>query len=393
MPIAINHFHGAASDDDAGTPDVNRTTLAAAALDLIQEDGLDALTMRTLADRSGVKAASLYWHVRDREELLGLVADAVLARVPPVDERLGWREAAFAVCAATGAEIAAQRDGDRILREVPAAVRRSGVHARLTRALAAGGVNEDEAAEVATMMLGFVVAQPSQPPATRTPSGTTITLAIDSGSRGVVVRVGEQMDSLFRIPHDAGNAAPAVVRGERVVVRRLRGGKRGEIEINPAVPWRVQVQGPTWNTLLDLRGVNLREVQMDSSASKVECVLPRPRGVVPIHISSGVVGVVLKRLPGTAATADIKSGAVQVRLDDQHTRMAIVDAKWETAGGRTEPDRYELEVSGGAVRVSLDESAVEGPAPTMIEAAPSSDSVVSAALGVVLDGIAGRARS
>src|SRR6202035_1466871 len=103
MPTATNDFRGATSDDDAGTPDVNRTTLAAVALDLIQADGLDALTMRTLADRSGVKAASLYWHVRDREELLGLVADALLARVPSVDERLGWREAALAICAATGA--------------------------------------------------------------------------------------------------------------------------------------------------------------------------------------------------------------------------------------------------------------------------------------------------
>src|SRR5450755_2687374 len=65
---------------------VNRTTLAEAALALIQDDGLDALTMRTLADRTGVKAASLYWHVRDREELLELVADALLARVAARDQ-------------------------------------------------------------------------------------------------------------------------------------------------------------------------------------------------------------------------------------------------------------------------------------------------------------------
>ena len=373
---------------------MNRTTLAAAALDLIQEEGLAALTMRTLADRSGVKAASLYWHVRDREELLGLVADALLARVTIVDKRLEWRESALAICAATGAVIAAQRDGDRILHEVPGAVRRSAIYARLAKALAAGGIKDGEAAEVAAMMLGFVVARPSPLAAEQPPSsGKTITLAIDSGSRGVVVQAGEPMDSLFRIPHDAGTAAPAVVRGERVVVRRLRGGKRGEIEINPANPWRVQVQGPTWNTLLDLRGVNLRAVQMDSSASKVECVLPPPHGAVPIHVSSGVIGVALKLVAGTAVAADIKSGAVQVRLGDYHARMAIVDTTWETPGGKAAPDRYELEISGGAVRVSLDESAAESPTPATFRPAPSSDSAVNTALGVVLDGIAGRARS
>src|ERR1700730_13933567 len=102
---------------------MNRITLAAPALELIQEGGLDALTMRTLADRSGVKAASLYWHVRDREELLELVADALLASVPIATRGADWRELAIALCTATAGRITAQRDGDRILHEAPGAVR------------------------------------------------------------------------------------------------------------------------------------------------------------------------------------------------------------------------------------------------------------------------------
>ena len=372
---------------------MNRTTIAATALDLIQEEGLDALTMRTLADRSGVKAASLYWHVRDREELLGLVADALLARVPTQDRRQEWRATALALCAATAARIAAQRDGDRILHEAPGALRRSGVCAALATALVAGGLDEGIAQGVASMMIGFVATRPSSRFVDRpAPGGKTITLAIDSGSRGVVVQAGGPMDGLFRIPHDAATAAPTVVRDERVIVRRLRGGKRGEIEINPAHAWRVQVQGPTWNTLLDLRGIDLRELQMDSSASKVECLLPRPRGVVPIHVSSGVVRVALKRIAGTAVSAIIKSGAVQVSLDDVQTRVAIVDGRWETPGASLAPDRYELEVSGGTVRVSLDDSAVEGPEPPAQLAPPAVGDRLHAVLSVVLDGIAAQRR-
>jgi TetR/AcrR family tetracycline transcriptional repressor len=373
---------------------VNRVTLAATALELIQEDGLDALTMRTLADRSGVKAASLYWHVRDREELLELVADALLARVPTPARGLDWREAALALCTATATHIAAQRDGDRILHEVPGAVRRSAVHTRLAKDVASRGVDAATAAEVAAMMIGYVVTLPSTRFVDRPAvEGRTITLAIDSGSRGVAVQAGARMEGLFRIPHDTGTSAPTVLRDERVIVRRLRGGKRGEIEINPAHPWRIQVQGPTWNTLLDLRGVNLREVHLDSSASKVECLLPRPHGVVPIHISSGVIRVSLKRIPGTAVTAVIKSGAVQVNLDSFHSRVAVVDARWESPGASGAPDRYELEVSGGAVRVSLDESAVERtPAPGP-QPAGAGEVGLSTALGIVLDGIAMRNRS
>ena len=370
---------------------MNRATLASSALELIQEDGLDALTMRTLADRSGVKAASLYWHVRDRDELLGLVADALLARVPTVDRKLDWRQTALALCMATARQVAAQRDGDRILHEAPGAIRRSAVHGRLAAVIATGGIDSTTAAEVAAMMIGFAVTQPSTSFADRPSNeGKTITLAIDSGSRGVVVRANGPLEGLFRIPSGTGTAAPAVVRDERVIVRRLRGGKRGEIEINPAHPWRVQVQGPTWNTLLDMRGVDLREVHVDSSASKVECLLPRPRGIVPIHISSGVFRVAMHRIPGTAVAAIIKSGAVQVELDDFHTRLPVADARWETPGASTASDRYELEVSGGAVRVSLDQSAVEGQSSPVPQAPPGGDSGLRAALGIVLDGIEGR---
>jgi TetR/AcrR family transcriptional regulator, tetracycline repressor protein len=373
---------------------VNRTSLAATALELIQEDGLDALTMRTLADRSGVKAASLYWHVRDREELLELVADALLARVSTPARGLDWRQAALALCTATALQVAAQRDGDRILHEVPGAIRRSAVYTRVAEEVARGGLDAATAAEVAAMMVGYVVTLPSTRFVDRPAvGGKTVTLAIDSGSRGVVVRAGGRMEGLFRIPHDTATSAPTVVRDERVIVRRLRGGKRGEIEINPAHPWRIQVQGPTWNTLLDLRGVNLREVHLDSNASKVECLLPRPHGVVPIHISSGVIRVSLRRIPGTAVTAVIKSGAVQVNLDSFHSRVAVVDARWESPGASGAPDRYELEVSGGAVRVSLDESAVERtPAPGPQPAEAGEDGL-STALGIVLDGIAMRYRS
>jgi TetR/AcrR family transcriptional regulator, tetracycline repressor protein len=372
---------------------MNRTTLAATALELIQEGGLDALTMRTLADRSGVKAASLYWHVRDREELLELVADALLARVPIANRGADWRQSAIALCTATAARIASQRDADRILHEVPGAVRRSAVYAALAQVITAGGIDAATAAEVAAMMIGFVVTRTSTRFVDRPALGDkTITLAIDSGSRGVVVLAGGPMDGLFRIPHDTATAAPTVVRDERVIVRRLRGGKRGEIEINAAHPWRVQVQGPTWNTLLDLRGINLRGVQVDSSATKIECLLPRPRGVVPIHISSGVVRVAIRRIPGTAVATVIKSGAVQVTLDDFHTRLPIADTRWETPGAAIAPDRYELEVSGGAVRVSLDDSATEIMMPTLAQSTQVTNDGLSAALGIVLDGVSLRSR-
>jgi TetR/AcrR family tetracycline transcriptional repressor len=66
---------------------VTRGQIVAAALDLLDEAGLDGLTLRQLAGRLGIRAPTLYWHVRDKRELLDLLAAAIL------DEALAaWRE-------------------------------------------------------------------------------------------------------------------------------------------------------------------------------------------------------------------------------------------------------------------------------------------------------------
>src|ERR1700682_175902 len=74
-------------DKDAG---LSRGRLVTEALGLVQEEGLDALSMRRLADRLNVKAASLYWHVRDRRELVELLAASILASVGAHHPPSGW---------------------------------------------------------------------------------------------------------------------------------------------------------------------------------------------------------------------------------------------------------------------------------------------------------------
>ena len=59
------------------TPD----QIAAAALAVIDRDGLDALSMRTVARQLGIGAMSLYRYVTDRDQLEELVVDLVLGAV------------------------------------------------------------------------------------------------------------------------------------------------------------------------------------------------------------------------------------------------------------------------------------------------------------------------
>ncbi|HWD46431.1 MAG TPA: TetR/AcrR family transcriptional regulator C-terminal domain-containing protein [Actinomycetota bacterium] len=50
------------------------------AVDLMAEAGLEALTLRRLATELGVSAPTLYWHVRNKRELLDLMAEALVAQ-------------------------------------------------------------------------------------------------------------------------------------------------------------------------------------------------------------------------------------------------------------------------------------------------------------------------
>ncbi len=71
---------------------LTREAIVRAALALVDEAGLDALSMRRLGAALGVEAMSLYSHFRDKEELLDGVQEAVLGEIDPDLGRGDWRE-------------------------------------------------------------------------------------------------------------------------------------------------------------------------------------------------------------------------------------------------------------------------------------------------------------
>ena len=62
---------------------VNRTMATRAALDLLNEVGLERLTLRLLAAKLKIQAPTLYWHFRSKEELIDEMASLVLAEGAP----------------------------------------------------------------------------------------------------------------------------------------------------------------------------------------------------------------------------------------------------------------------------------------------------------------------
>lgn len=78
-----------------GQPALSLGQIVSAAIELLDAEGLDGLSMRRLGAKLDAGATSAYWYVRNKDELLELAIDEVMGEVEiPDPARAGWRTAA-----------------------------------------------------------------------------------------------------------------------------------------------------------------------------------------------------------------------------------------------------------------------------------------------------------
>ncbi|MEU5186669.1 TetR/AcrR family transcriptional regulator [Streptomyces klenkii] len=79
-------------------PTLSRDQIVSVALELLDADGIDALSMRKLGTRLNAGATSLYTHVANKDELIELVVDEIYGEIEvpgpdTADMRTEWRSA------------------------------------------------------------------------------------------------------------------------------------------------------------------------------------------------------------------------------------------------------------------------------------------------------------
>jgi TetR/AcrR family transcriptional regulator, tetracycline repressor protein len=94
---------------------LTKTAIVRAALDLLDEAGMDGLTVRALASRLGVQAPALYWHVRGKQALLDEMATLIWRQIGDVMAALPgdvpWRELMMTYAVTVRSELLGHRDG------------------------------------------------------------------------------------------------------------------------------------------------------------------------------------------------------------------------------------------------------------------------------------------
>jgi AcrR family transcriptional regulator len=74
---------------------LSRDKIIRAAIEVLDADGIEGLSMRHLGSMLGSAATAVYWHVKSKEELVKLAADQVWGEIPlPDPAETGWRQAA-----------------------------------------------------------------------------------------------------------------------------------------------------------------------------------------------------------------------------------------------------------------------------------------------------------
>ena len=135
-----------------------RSQLQAAALALVDAQGLAALSMRSLAGALGTGPMTLYNYVRDRDELDTLVVEAVMAEVGRPRTRADWQGDVRAILEATW------RTVRRHPNVIPLVLTRRTLHEttlawaeNLLEALARGGRSGSELLVAFRTVSGFVM--------------------------------------------------------------------------------------------------------------------------------------------------------------------------------------------------------------------------------------------
>ena len=97
---------------------LDRYVILNQAFSVLNERGLEGLTLRRLAKRLGVQAPAIYWHFKNKQELLDEMATHVLREAleeaPAFDATQTWQDWALNYCLGLRRTLLRYRDGARM---------------------------------------------------------------------------------------------------------------------------------------------------------------------------------------------------------------------------------------------------------------------------------------
>ncbi|MBY6036970.1 TetR/AcrR family transcriptional regulator [Fictibacillus nanhaiensis] len=128
------------------------------AINFINTEGLKKLSMRNVATALETSAASLYWHIKNKHELLQLLSEEIVKKVPYPDPAKDWNEQVIEFGKGYRNALLTIRDSVEIMTEtVPMTAERLNLIEYIYQVLIKAGVKAKEVPAAAGLIHNYVL--------------------------------------------------------------------------------------------------------------------------------------------------------------------------------------------------------------------------------------------
>lgn len=157
------------------------------------------------------------------------------------------------------------------------------------------------------------------------------------GLKRQVRRNGSVLDVKLSVPSDVGWVFPG---------NWSRGGLEWDVQLNNTVPLELEFETGASRSVLDLSGLLVADLKLETGASDTEVTLPAAAGMTRVKIESGAARVHVQVPGGVAASIRSESGLARVDID--RTRFVqIGDNRYESPDYATATNRADIRIETG----------------------------------------------
>ncbi len=132
--------------------------------------------------------------------------------------------------------------------------------------------------------------------------------------------------------------------------------RKARISLNGSIPWTIELDGGITDLTGSLGAVTLERIDVEGGANNVRLELPRPTGTATVRIGGVVSSARFKRPAGIPVAVRMAGGVAHLKVDGGRREQVVGQRRYEGPGFAESPDRYELEVLGGASELTVSEA-------------------------------------
>ncbi|WP_433352205.1 hypothetical protein ACQP25_03925 [Microtetraspora malaysiensis] len=183
-------------------------------------------------------------------------------------------------------------------------------------------------------------------------------IAFVPGAADLTLKVDPAMAEPYKLSFDGVLPEVRPVIDEVVVdfPRSFHIGDRrhgGQIVLNAATPWAVEVQGRTARVDADLRELWLAGLDLQGGVEHVHVDLPEPHGRVPVRVAGGAADLTFRRPAGVPVRLAVAGGSTRLTVGGQHFATAPPKYVFTDPGLEESEDRYDILIAGGTDALTL----------------------------------------